>query len=111
MEHALSPYYSAINEDDYTMEHAFNTNIAAKYNINIAVLLHYFKYSHDNPQGDVDWLEMSLGAFQDIFPYWSSKEIQLTIEQAINLHLLKRTDGNRYSLTPLALSCYSQAGI
>lgn len=32
-------------EDDYTMKHAFNTNIATQYDVNIAVLLHYFKFN------------------------------------------------------------------
>lgn len=33
----------AITEEDYTMEHALNTNIAAQYDVNIALLIQVIK--------------------------------------------------------------------
>src|SRR5690349_5519487 len=75
-----------ITEDYYTMEHAFNTNIAAQYDVNIAILLHNFKFwtfnnlaNKRNIYDGLCWSYDTLEALGETFPYWSRRQLERVI--------------------------------
>lgn len=113
----------AITEDDYTMEHAFNTNIAAQYDVNIAVLLHNFKFwtlnnlaNKRNIHEGLCWTYDTVQAFCEIFHYWTRHQIEHLLKKAeghglivsgnLNQHKYDRTKW--YALTPAAYKFYEE---
>jgi hypothetical protein len=104
------------NRRNYTMEHAFNTNFAAQYDLNITVLLHNFKCHSDNLQKErtvTQWIEKTVNTLGLCFHYWSQTKIQVLVNKLIKLNLLQRKKGhlNLYALTPMAFSFYSTQGV
>ncbi len=104
------------------MKHVLDTNIAAQYGVNIALLLESFqfwieknlsrkKHIHDGLCWSYDTLE-SLG---DIFPYWTKRQIEHTINNAVKHGLLTKGNYNQtkydrtlwYALTPKAYAFYA----
>jgi hypothetical protein len=90
------------------MEHAFNTNIAAKYDVNIAVLLHFFKCASDFNTPRSNWVEITPEYLDSSLYFWPTKKISLLINELIKLNLLERQKNTlcMYSLTTSALALY-----
>jgi hypothetical protein len=72
------------------MEHAFNTNVAAKYDLNIATLLQNFRFwtrdnlaNKRNINEGLCWTYNTVQAFCEIFHYWTRHQIE---------HLLKKAE-------------------
>ena len=99
------------------MERAFNTNVAVQYDVNIAVLLQYFKYYTGKPQNnpehihdDLFWIRSTIQEINELFIYWSRKQIQNIINKAVKSGLLVKGNYNKnkhdrtiwYALTPKA---------
>lgn len=105
------------------MDHAFNTNIAAEYDVNIAILLQNFKFWTFNNLANnrhiydgLCWSYDTLEALADLFPYWSRRQIERIINNAFDAGLLQKGNYNQtkydrtvwYALTPLAYSFYPE---
>ncbi len=97
------------------MKHALDTNIAKQYGVNIALLLENFqfwtlknftrkKHIHDG----LCWSYDTLDALCEVFPYWTKRQIEHTINNAVKHGLLVRGNYNQtkydrtvwYALTP-----------
>lgn len=79
------------------MEHAFNTEVAKKYDVNIAILLQHFKFwtlnhlaNKKNIHDGLCWTYNSIEAFCETFPYWTRHQIE---------HLLKKAEVSGLALT------------
>ena len=70
------------------MEHHFNIEIAKKFDVPTAIVLNHFafwiiknrsnnKHFHDGRY----WTYNSVRAYQEIFPYWSLKQMRLVLEK------------------------------
>lgn len=105
------------------MDHAFNTNIATQYDVNISVLLHNFKFwtfnnlaNKRNIYDGLCWSYDTLEALVDIFPYWSKRQLERVINNAVESGLLKKGNYNQtkydrtvwYALTPQAYAFYPE---
>lgn len=105
------------------MDHAFNTNIAAQYDVNIAILLHNFKFwtftnlaNKRNIYDGLCWSYDTLEALGDIFPYWTRRQLERVINNAVEAKLLQKGNYNQtkydrtvwYALTPKAYAYYSE---
>ena len=105
------------------MEHAFNTNIAAQYDVNIALLVQHFKHwtvlnlaNKRNIHDGLCWSYDSVQAYCEIFHYWTRHQIEHLLKKAeakglivsgnYNEHKYDRTKW--YALTPLAYKFYEE---
>ena len=77
------------------MEHAFNTNVAKEYDVDIAILLNNFKFwtlvNLANKRHIYDglcWTFNSIPAFCEIFPYWTRHQIEHLLKKVMKLGLL-----------------------
>ncbi len=99
------------------MKHALDTNLAAQYGVNIALLLESFQYwtfknltrEHHILDG-LCWSYDTLDALCEVFPYWTRRQIDHTIINAVKHGLLVKGNYNQtkydrtlwYALTPKA---------
>lgn len=105
------------------MDHAFNTNIAKLYDVNIAILLHNFKFwtfnnlaNKRNMYDGLCWSYDTLEALMDIFPYWTRRQIETVINKAVKAELLRKGNYNQtkydrtvwYALTPKGYAFYPE---
>lgn len=113
----------AITEDDYTMEHAFNTNIATKYDVNIALLIQHFKHwtlnnlaNKRNLHEGLCWTYNTVQAFCEIFHYWTRHQIEHLLKKAEAQELIVSGNHNQnkydrtkwYALTPKVYHFYEE---
>lgn len=108
------------------MEHHFNIDIAQKYGVDEAILLHNLnfwiqknkankKYFFDNDY----WTYNSIEAFAELFPYWTRRQIERIINNLLNYNLIKKGNYNNssydrtmwYALTDLGKSIYENGEI
>ena len=81
------------------MKHSFDLTIATKFGINIATFLDNIAYwtvkNIANERHFYDglyWTYNSIKAFNQLFPYWSTRQLRTIIEQCVEYELL--TEGN-----------------
>ena len=89
------------------MEHAFNTNVAVQFDVNIAIILHHFAKSHAFSTRTV-WLEITSEYLEDLFGFWPPKKIKSLVNKLIKLELLERKPNTLcwYALTSNAFAFY-----
>lgn len=105
------------------MEHSFNTNVAKEFDIDIAVLLHNFKFwtltnlaNKKNIHDGLCWTYNSVPAFCLIFPYWTRHQIEHLIAKCKRLGLIAAGNYNKhkydrtkwYALTAKAYRLYPE---
>ena len=105
------------------MEHAFNTNVAKEYDVDIATILNNFKFwtianladkrhIHDG----LCWTFNSIPAFCAIFPYWTRHQIEHLLNKCKKLGLIVSGNYNNhkydrtrwYALTGKAYQLYPE---
>ncbi len=99
------------------MEHAFNTNVAAKYDLNIATLLQNFRFwtrdnlaNKRNLHEGLCWTFNTVQAYCEIFHYWTRHQIEHLLKKAEaqglivsgNFNATKYDRTKWYALTPEA---------
>lgn len=97
------------------MNHSFNVTIATKYSVDTALFLGHLAYwtllnlsNKRNIHDGLCWSFNTLEAMGDIFPYWTKKQCERVINNAVKLGLVKRGNYNKtkydrtswYALTP-----------
>jgi hypothetical protein len=107
----------------YTMEHSFNTNVAKEFDLDIATLLHNFKFwtltnlaNKKNIHDGLCWTYNSVPAFCLIFPYWTRHQIEHLIAKCKRLGLIVAGNYNKhkydrtkwYALTAKAYRLYPE---
>lgn len=77
------------------MEHAFNTNIAKEYDLDIATILNNFKFwtlvnlaNKRHIHDGLCWTFNSIPAFCEIFPYWTRHQIEHLLKEIMKLGLV-----------------------
>lgn len=105
------------------MEHAFNTNIAAEYDVNIAILIQHFKYwtfnnlaNKRNLHQGLCWTYDTVEAFGETFHYWTRHQIEHLLKKAEAHELIVCGNHNQtkydrtkwYALTPKAYKLYDE---
>lgn len=77
------------------MEHAFNTNIAKEYDLDIATILNNFKFwtlvnlaNKRHIHDGLCWTFNSIPAFCEIFPYWTRHQIEHLLKKIMKLGLV-----------------------
>lgn len=93
------------------MEHAFNTNVAVQFDVNIAIILHQFAKSHafsPRTSNQSVWIEIVSEYLHDLFGFWPSKKINSLVNKLIKLELLERKPNTLcwYALATNALAFY-----
>lgn len=70
------------------MEHHFNVEVAKKHGVPVAIVLNHFAFwiikNRANNKHFYDgryWTYNSIKAFQEMFPYWSFKQMRLVLEK------------------------------
>lgn len=101
------------------MIHQFDTEIAKKYGINIAILLNHLNFwilknkaNDKHFYNGTYWTYNSIKAFHDLFPYLSERQITNALNKMIELGLIKKGNFNTnsydrtcwYALTNLGVS-------
>jgi hypothetical protein len=90
------------------MEHAFNTNIAKQFDVDIAILLNNFKFwtliniaNKRHIHDGLCWTFNSIPALCDIFPYWTRHQIEHLLKKVISLGLIisGNYNGHKYDRT------------
>ena len=90
------------------MEHAFNTSVAKEYCVDIAILLNNFKnWTIDNLANNINirdglcWTRNTLDAFQVTFQFWTRRQLETIISNAVKAGLIKKGNynKNRYDRT------------
>lgn len=107
------------------MEHQFNTEIAAKYGIEEAILIHnlffWIQKNAVNGRHFYDgsyWTYNSASAFSDLFPYMSPKKIHRLLSRLVDIGILIKGNYNDvkfdrttwYSFTDIAIEELSSLG-
>jgi hypothetical protein len=102
-------------------KHALDTRVAKEYGVNISLLLESFAYwTHKNFTRNhhiydgLCWTYDTLEALCDVFPYWSKRQIEHTINNAVKVGLLVKGNYNQtkydrtiwYALTPKSYGYY-----
>lgn len=105
------------------MEHAFNTNIAAQYDVNIALLIQHFKHWTLNNLANkrhihegLCWTYNTVQAFCEIFHYWTRHQIEHLLKKAEAQELIVSGNHNQnkydrtkwYALTPKVYHFYEE---
>lgn len=105
------------------MEHSFNVRVAQDYDVNIATFLHNLKFwTHKNLANKKHihdgycWSYNTLDALQDLFPYWSQKNLRTIIKNSLDAGLIVKGNYNQtqydrtlwYALTPKAYEYYPE---
>ena len=105
------------------MEHAFNTNIAKEFDVNIAILLQNFKFwtlrnlaNKKHIHDGLCWTYNSIQALCKIFPYWTRHQIEHLISKCKKLDLIVAGNYNShkydrtawYALTPKAYALFPE---
>jgi hypothetical protein len=105
------------------MEHAFNTNIAAEYDVNIALLIQHFKHwtfnnlaNKRNLHEGLCWTYNTVQAFCEIFHYWTRHQIEHLLKKAEAQELIVSGNHNQnkydrtkwYALTPKVYHFYEE---
>lgn len=105
------------------MEHAFNTNIAAEYDVNIALLIQHFKHwtlnnlaNKRNLNEGLCWTYNSVQAFCEIFHYWTRHQVEHLLKKAEAQELIVSGNHNQnkydrtkwYALTPKVYHFYEE---
>ena len=105
------------------MEHAFNTNVAKEYDVDIAILLNNFKFwtinnlANDRHIHDgLCWTFNSIPALCIIFPYWTRHQIEHLLNKCKKLGLIVSGNYNNhkydrtrwYALTGKAYKLYEE---
>lgn len=90
------------------MEHAFNTNVAKEYDVDIAILLNNFKFwtlinlaNKRHIHDGLCWTFNSIPAFCEIFPYWTRHQIEHLLRKVMKLGLIVSSNynGHKYDRT------------
>lgn len=102
-------------------KHALDTVIASEYGVNIALLLENFQFwtaknlqRNNHIYDGLCWTYDTLDALGEAFPYWSRRQIEHTINNAVKVGLLVKGNYNQtkydrtlwYALTPKAYAYY-----
>lgn len=105
------------------MEHAFNVNIAVENDVNLALLIHHFKYwtfnnlaNKRNIHEGLCWTYNTIQAFCETFPYWTRHQIEHLIKKAESQGLIVCGNYNQnkydrtkwYALTPKSYHFYEE---
>jgi hypothetical protein len=87
---------------NYEMNHMFNVEIATKYDLNISVFMCHIKFwtltnlaNKRNIHDGLCWTYNTLDAFGRIFPYWSRRQLETIINNAIAHRLIKKGNYNK----------------
>ena len=90
------------------MNHHLNTNIAVDYDVNIALFLDSVKFwtfnnlaNKRNVHDGFCWTYNTLEAFQITFPFWTKRQLETIISNAVNAGLIMKGNynKNRYDRT------------
>lgn len=99
------------------MQHSFNTDVAKKYGVEVAIFLNHISYwVNFNKNEDINfhegryWTFNKIKSFTQHFPYWSHKQIERIINKCFSAGLLLKSSFNKlkydrtcwYSLSNLA---------
>jgi hypothetical protein len=105
------------------MEHAFNTNVAKEYDVDIAIILNNFKFwtisnlaNNRHIHDGLCWTFNSIPALCTIFPYWTRHQIEHLLNKCKKLGLLVSGNYNShkydrtrwYALTGIAYQLYPE---
>lgn len=104
------------------MEHHFNVEVAKKYGVPVAIVLNHLSFwlikNRANNKHYYDgryWTYNSVKAFQEIFPYWTYKQMRLVLEKVKESGLIFTGNYNSsqydqttwYSLTDEGLNLFN----
>lgn len=105
------------------MEHAFNTNVATQYSVDTSLILHHLKFwtlkNLSNKKNIFDghcWSYDTLDALCIQFPFWSKRQIERIINNAVKLGLVIKGNYNKntydrttwYAITPVVYGLYPE---
>jgi hypothetical protein len=84
------------------MHHSFDTSIAAKYGVNVAIFLNnmifWLNKNIANEKHFYDgkyWTYNSVKAYARLFPYWSEKQVRTIIDHCVKHNLIEKGNYNQ----------------